>query len=118
MTPAELLVVAMSEVQRGFASWRSDVKAPGAVTVYSGGAPLEDGRMPALYATQELAIAAWRDTMLGLADPEAELIWVDRPEIELLRITVADAKQTHRIAHDRFVVRSRHVAHHAAEIAA
>jgi len=106
------LVQAIFEVQSWFAQWSAGVhQAPR--QILSGG-ELVNGDMPALYASEELAIDAWRDAMRkatasdhGKGKGGKKLIWVDAPRVEAFRITIADKGQTHRIADDRYTVTCR-----------
>src|SRR5579872_4771387 len=105
------LVQAVAEVQSWFAQWERG-SHPAPRQILSGG-ELVSGDMPALYASEGLAIEAWRDAMRREFPAPAKgrinnrLIWVDEPRLEAFRITIADKGQTHRIADDRYVVTCR-----------
>lgn len=107
MTLADLLKAAES----GFASVGFDSKREG-MEVSSGGPDVPgDATLrtePAcLYATQELAYAAWLRQFDWVKDCEGHnrLIWVEKPYIETYRITLGDSYGTYRVVRDRYVAR-------------
>lgn len=107
MTLADVLKAAES----GFSSIAIDSKREG-IEISSGG-PDVDGDAtlrtePAcLYATEELAYAAWLrqfDWVKSQADHN-RLVWIEKPYVETYRITLGDSYGTYRVVRDRYVVR-------------
>lgn len=109
MTLAELITACES----GFAFVAIDSKRDG-VEISSGGNDVPgDANLrvepAALYATETLALEAWRAEFesSGLIRECQSLIWIEKPYVETYRITLGDAQGTYRVVRDRYVVRGR-----------
>lgn len=106
------LAVAVYSITDLFQSFKTDREALDGKTIVSGGT-LIDGEPPALWLTEELAVKHWHGAMLSALmttdTKDKTLIWVEPPKVEKFEITIADAKRTHRLAQDRFIVMSKHV---------
>lgn len=104
----------VSACQAGFASVAIDSKRQDAVEISSGGNDVPgDAQLrtepAALYATEELALSAWKAEFDRFAPPRGAnaLVWVERPYVESYRITLGDSHGSYRVVRDRFVVRGR-----------
>ena len=82
-------------------------------TITSAG-PWEDEKkpVPALYATEILAVQAWLKVMqehIGAANDKEDIYvrWVEKPVLYRYQITVMDTKDMHRLVSDRFSVYTR-----------
>lgn len=114
MTPAETYIadiVAGLEERHGVGAPTNTnlaVTGDAYVVVCSGGEKLEAEIWPALCSTPELAAELWADAIVRYAEGRTGLIyWRHEPSIERCQMTVADARQTHRVSSDRFAVYSR-----------
>jgi hypothetical protein len=115
--------------ERGFASVSIDTKREG-IEISSGGNDVPgDANLrtepAALYATEDLAVAAWLASFNASLDlrgvdergmrviansrhdlrSQNTLIWVEKPYVESYRITLGDAAGTYRVVRNRYVVR-------------
>lgn len=80
------------------------------IQVCSGGVCAQGDVAPALFSDEERAIKAWLETAKNKVPPDSkELEWVSKPELVKYQITMADMKQRHRIAGDRFAVKSQFI---------
>lgn len=103
--------------EAGFASVATDSKRKDGVEISSGGDDVPgDAQLrtepAALYATEELALAAWKAEFqlhfeCDWGDKKQTLVWVERPYVESYRITLGDSHGSYRVVRDRFVVRGR-----------
>lgn len=106
MTIAELI----ASCEADFSSVLMDSKREG-MEISSGGNDVPgDAQLrtepAALYATEELALAAWLTEFNCSVKREGQsLIWVERPYVETYRITLGDKFNSFRVVRDRFVVR-------------
>lgn len=80
---------------------------PSLPLVCSGGEIDVKGVMPALYATEELAIRAWREEADKKSNMFSDLEWVFGPELLDFQMTMADRNQSHRLVTKRYAVRSQ-----------
>lgn len=79
--------------------------------VCSGGMCSQEQPAPALFSEEERAITAWLETArkeVPLGSKKLE--WLRKPEVIKYQITMADIRQRHRVAGDRFTVKSQFVA--------
>lgn len=79
------------------------------IEVTSGGLSEPGAEEPALYASRELAVAAFRREALDVlrARCPRAAAFVDGPHLDKWQITKADSRNTHRVAADRFSVTAR-----------
>jgi hypothetical protein len=81
--------------------------------VCSGGIRQKGGVHPALYASEEDAIDAWRRAAQALAEDyhsdfsPLRFNWIEKPDLRRFQMTMADLKSQHRVVTDRFAVESR-----------
>jgi hypothetical protein len=96
--------------EAGFSSVSTDTKREG-FEISSGGKDVTgDANLrtepAALYATEDLALGAWLAEFNRSVEREGQsLIWVERPYVELYRITLSDKYNSYRVVRDRYVAR-------------
>ena len=73
---------------------------------WSGGKRSWSETSAALYATKEMAVEMWLDTVLSYVEGNT-LKWVLKPELLEYQITIADKKGMHRAVGNRFAVKSQ-----------
>jgi hypothetical protein len=79
------------------------------VDIASGGLQQKGGQPPALCDSTELAVALWQRAARDYAKSQdgAEFKWIEPPTIDRWMITITDARVTHRLTSDRYVVFAR-----------
>lgn len=81
------------------------------IQICSGGVCPHGDVAPALFSNEERAIKAWLETAKANVPPgSTELEWVSNPELVKYQITMADMRQRHRVAGDRFTVKAQFLA--------
>jgi hypothetical protein len=97
---------AFEKLQTEFGVFDTEGKPGEQVETASGGELKTPEKPPGLYLSRELAVASWyRCTaeMLREKDPATWRV-IGNVNVDKWRITVADEKNTHRIAEDRYSV--------------
>lgn len=80
------------------------------VDIASGGLQLKGAQPPVLCDTKETALDLWGSTarqyQYGLP-AGTKFRWIEKPTLDLWKITITDARGTHRLVSDRFTVFAR-----------
>lgn len=65
--------------------------------------------VPALYASEEMAVKEWWRAVVSALDPQlhSAMRWVSQPEICQWQMTVQDSRGTHRLSTTRYSVSCR-----------
>lgn len=113
---------AISNFENDYGEPDEALEATDIFDTYSGGVRKKGAPIPALYASKETAIEEWLRALYDVAvewgppaamslvvlkEPRPKYRWIEKPVLDRYQITMADAKQTHRLTEDRFTVMSR-----------
>lgn len=104
-----ILADAQSKFESKFEEVTADDKQQGDKDLpvfWSGGKRGWEEPSAALYATKEMAVINWLDTVMSYAEG-GNLKWILKPELIEYQITIADKLGRHRSVNNRFAVKSQ-----------
>lgn len=104
MTPGAAIAAILAEFPRDDLSEVAET-----IAMTSGGLRTERDVEPALYASRDLAVAAFqREALTALRErAPAAITFVDGPHVDKWNVTVMDSRGTHRVAEQRWSVTAK-----------